>query len=100
MCGFGDKSDGLGRFSEKKRQKTMKTITLKSRWFDLEMNLRVSNALYEKLANADRPIDFLDEDMARVSDGYLPHYFTEGQILRAKRYFGEDDCNYWESIEL
>ena len=76
----------------------MKTIVLKTRWFDHTLRLRIQNEVAEKIAID--PMEKINNDLDRAAAGCRPVYLSEGQCRKVMTYFVADDINYFDTAEI
>lgn len=73
-----------------------KIITLQSRYFKHELNLRVDEKTAEKLLS--EGTELVNEDIDRVVYGYQPKYLSTGQVHKIKRFFETDNTDYFDVV--
>ncbi len=78
----------------------MKNITLKSRWNDLELKIRVPDNVYSKLSNSEDPMAIINEACDRVHYGYHSEILTDYQAKKINNFFAANNVNYFCEVEL
>lgn len=77
--------------------KTIK-ITLVSRWFGIELKLRINANCANILQGLENPIDGINNDLDRYCYDLSLAYLSKGQAKKVKNFFGKDDSNYFERV--
>ena len=85
----------------KKKNKDMKTtkLTLTSRYFEFELNIRMDAEKAEKLMSAKAPMELINGDIDAVAYGFEPSYLTVSQVKKINSFFSKGDCNYFNDID-
>ena len=81
----------------------MKTITLISHYFRIELNLRLNDENYNALSAALEKKDIneiIDDNNLRTQNGYALKYFSPSQHRKLNTFFAKDNIEYFDEIEL